>query len=107
MTKRVTDHFVSVLLVARRLHLHEHVLDAVNIGTVFPSPPGRPRQRGGFVGGASASVCGVVEVVGGLLERRQARLVGVAVGRGTPQVRAPAAGVAPRGRRGFGLHHVW
>lgn len=53
-------------------------------------------------------------MVGGLLEGRQPRLVSVAMGRGTPQVRVPASPtaatggpVAPRGRRGLSLHHVW
>lgn len=110
----ITNHLGSILFISWRLHLHEHVLNAVNIRAVLPAPPSGPGQRGGLRGGVGASVGGIVEVVGGLFESCQSRLVRVAVGRGTPQVGAAASSavaagspVAPRGRRGLRLHHVW
>lgn len=110
----ITDHFGAILLIARRLHLHEHVLDAVNVRSVLPAPPRRAGQRGGLRGGVRASVGCVAQVVGGLLKPGQPRLVGVAVGRGTPQVGVAASAtaaargpIAPCGWRGLGLHHVW
>lgn len=111
LTKLVlTDHFGPVLFVPGGLHLHEHVLDAVNVGAVLPAPPVGAGQESGFGGRAGASVSGIVEMVRGFLQRRQPRLVGVAVGGRTPQsgtVTASGGGpVPPAGRRGLGLHHV-
>lgn len=111
---RITDHFSAILLITRRLHLHEHVLDAVNVWSVLPAPPCRARQRGGLRGGVGASIGCIAQVVGGLLKPGQPRLVGVAVGRGTPQVGVAASTttatggpVAPCGWWGLSLHHVW
>lgn len=102
--RRLTDHFSAVLLVARRLHLHEHVLDAVDVGSVLPPPPRGAGHGGGLRGRVGASIGRGGRRVGGLLERGQPRLVGVAVRRGAAQVGvgappAAAAGgpVAPRG----------
>jgi len=66
------------------LHLQEHALDAVDVGAVPAAPAGGAGRRRGL--GAAGRV---VQVVRGLLERRQPRLVGVAVRGGAAEGGVP------------------
>lgn len=89
------------------LHLQEHALDAVNVGAVPAAPAGGAGRRRGL--GAAGRV---VQVVRGLLERRQPRLVGVAVRGGAAEGGVPPSSSsssghlsATAGGRRLRLHH--